>query len=229
MPNAIAYIDGFNCYYGVKKTPYKWLDFGSLLAGMFPSYHFVAIKYFTAAVSARPSDPGQPIRQQTYWRALRTIPQLSIVKGSFIKKPRSWPIWRPDRYRLRAAICQWLCPVMTYSDDGVLLVRVQDTEEKGSDVNLAAHLVNDAHLNLFDEAIVFSGDSDLCEAVVIVTKTVRKAVTVVNPNPQAGPSRQLLKVASRYRHLHESELKGNQFPDSFPDVHGTITKPAGWS
>jgi uncharacterized LabA/DUF88 family protein len=37
------------------------------------------------------------------------------------------------------------------------------TEEKGSDVNLAVHLLNDAWLDHYDCAVVVSNDSDLAE------------------------------------------------------------------
>ena len=33
-------------------------------------------------------------------------------------------------------------------------------EEKGSDVNLAAYLLNDAWMNLFEAAVVVSNDTD---------------------------------------------------------------------
>ena len=34
------------------------------------------------------------------------------------------------------------------------------TEEKGSDVNIAAHMVNDGHKGLYEVAILVSNDSD---------------------------------------------------------------------
>jgi uncharacterized LabA/DUF88 family protein len=123
-------------------------------------------------------------------------------------------------------LIQALCPDIKFSENGVLLARVLKTEEKGSDVNLAAHLINDAHLNLFDEAIVVSGDSDLCEAVRIVTSQIGKPVTVANP--QTRSSRELIAVATNYRHLHESELKRNLFPNTLIDANGTFTKPSSW-
>ncbi len=41
------------------------------------------------------------------------------------------------------------------------MVQVAKVEEKGSDVNLASHLVRDALLNHFDEALVLSNDTDM--------------------------------------------------------------------
>jgi uncharacterized LabA/DUF88 family protein len=42
-------------------------------------------------------------------------------------------------------------------------VEILDTEEKGSDVNLAVHIINDAWSNHFDVALVLSQDTDLIE------------------------------------------------------------------
>ena len=42
-------------------------------------------------------------------------------------------------------------------------VEVIKTEEKGSDVNLAVHLLNDAWLDRYECAVVVSNDSDLAE------------------------------------------------------------------
>ncbi len=80
-----VYVDGFNLYYGcLKNTPYRWLDIAELCRLMLPKDHINQIKYFTALVSARPTDPDQPVRQQTYLRALRTIPNFTLVYGSFL-------------------------------------------------------------------------------------------------------------------------------------------------
>jgi|PersoiStandDraft_1058852.scaffolds.fasta_scaffold141252_2 uncharacterized LabA/DUF88 family protein len=63
------------------------------------------------------------------------------------------------------------------------MVRVLRSEEKGTDVNLAAHLVHDAHRNRFEAAAVISNDSDLKEAVRIVRREVGKVVGVFTPEP----------------------------------------------
>jgi hypothetical protein len=82
------YVDGFNFYYGaVKGTSYKWLDFAALCAKLFPRNQINRIRYFTALVDARPDDLQQPVRQQTYLRALETIPNLSVHYGQFRTRP----------------------------------------------------------------------------------------------------------------------------------------------
>jgi hypothetical protein len=80
-----VYVDGFNLYYrALRKTPYKWLNLRKLCELPRPQNEIVEIKYFTARVKARPSDPSQPQRQQMYLRALRTLPGLSIHLGHFL-------------------------------------------------------------------------------------------------------------------------------------------------
>jgi hypothetical protein len=88
-----VYVDGFNLYYGaVKGTPYKWLDISKLSQLLLPDHQITRIKYFTAKISARPQDPSQPTRQQTFLRALRTIDNLEIIYGSFLTRPRFMPL-----------------------------------------------------------------------------------------------------------------------------------------
>jgi hypothetical protein len=49
--------------------------------------------------------------------------------------------------------------------DGTTSVLVIKTEEKGSDVNIATHMVHDGHLERYQAAVVLSNDSDLVEPV----------------------------------------------------------------
>ena len=77
------YIDGFNLYYGcIKDTPYHWLNLAQMCHLLLPKDTIQRIKYFTAEVKARPNDPDKPLRQKIYWRALSSIPNLEIIKGS---------------------------------------------------------------------------------------------------------------------------------------------------
>ncbi|MEP2463074.1 MAG: NYN domain-containing protein [Henriciella sp.] len=83
------------------------------------------------------------------------------------------------------------------------VVCVTLTEEKGSDVNLGVHLVNDAHLDRFDVALVVSQDSDLLEPMRIV-KAMGKQVDIIwlQPRPKAksagwrGPSKYFESASS---------------------------------
>ena len=79
-----VYVDGFNFYYGaVKGTPYKWLDFNKLFGFLLPKNNITKIKYFSAKIIPRPQDLDQLQRQETYLRALRTLPNVENGPGLF--------------------------------------------------------------------------------------------------------------------------------------------------
>lgn len=156
-----VYIDGFNLYYGcLKRTPYKWLDLGRLCSRLLPSDEIRHISYYTARVSARPHNPSAPVDQQTYHRALRTIPNVSITLGHF----------------LTHSVPMTLTGVVPPKR-----VWVDKTEEKGSDVNLGVHLVRDAFRKEFEVAVLITNDSDLAEPVRIV-RDLGYPVGVLNPH-----------------------------------------------
>jgi uncharacterized LabA/DUF88 family protein len=204
-----VYVDGFNLYFGaLQRTPYRWLNLQRLCDLMLAAHNRVErIKYFTAHVTQRPQDPLQPARQQAYLRALKTLPNLDVILGHFltheVKMPLAGtPVGQPLKY-----------------------VRVLRTEEKGSDVNLATHLVHDAHLDRFDLAVIISNDSDLLEAVKIV-KSLGKRVGVLNPH--LNPSRVLLREATFIKPIRQGPLSACQFPSQLVDAIGTFHKPTHW-
>lgn len=205
----IVYVDGFNLYYGaVKGTPYKWLDILALCKFLLPKNQIIQIKYFTALVTARPKDPDQPNRQQLYLRALRTIPNLEIIYGHFLEHEIMMPVANP-------------------APGAPKHVRVIKTEEKGSDVNIAAHLINDGHKQRYEAAILVSNDSDLVEPVKIVRNELKFPVGVLNPIPDK-PSHELQKFATFVKPIRKGVLAASQFPDVLKDAVGTFYKPSTW-
>jgi len=98
-------------------------------------------------------------------------------------------------------------------------------EEKGSDVNLAAHLLNDAWKDLFEVAAVVFNDTDLVAPIRMVTMERKKVVHVVCPGRwQAAPK--LIAVASHARHIRRPMLQAAQFPDPIPGT--TLSKSRSW-
>jgi uncharacterized LabA/DUF88 family protein len=100
-------------------------------------------------------------------------------------------------------------------------------EEKGSDVKLATHLLKDAFLSDFEQAIVISNDSDLASAIRVARVDAKRPVHVVSP--ATSIVRELRKAATSAQLLDKSLIPQCQFPDqiTFPD--GTmLTKPIGW-
>jgi hypothetical protein len=202
------YVDGFNLYYGaVKGTSHKWLDLAALVTKLFPRNEINRIRYFTAIVDARPPDLQQPVRQQTYLRALRTLPSLSVHLGTFRTRPVRMTLVRPPRFGPKTA-------------------EVWKTEEKGSDVNLASYLLLDAFRKDCDIAIVFSNDADLKEPIAIAKNELGITLGVVNPHPPARRSRDLKPTF--FRQLREGPVGGSQFPAVMTDPRGQFHKPAAW-
>lgn len=201
-----VYIDGFNLYYGsLKNTPFKWLDLLKMSQLLFPNDQINNVKYFTARVSARRHDLDQPIRQQTYFRALQTLPGVEIIEGRFLTKPTRMPlaIANPPQF-----------------------VQVVKTEEKGSDVNLAVHLLHDAYRGDFEVAAMVTNDSDLLEPMRIVQTELNLPVGLVNP--QTHPSFHLRSQATFMKTLRPGVLRASQLPSSLTDTNGTFHKPTGW-
>ena len=104
-------------------------------------------------------------------------------------------------------------------------VEVIRTEEKGSDVNLAVHLLNDSWLDAYDCAAVVSNDSDLAEAMRLVRHHHGKPIGLITPGT-GRPSRQLLIHADFSRHIRPHALRRSQLPDPIPGT--TIRKPPRW-
>ena len=111
------------------------------------------------------------------------------------------------------------------------MVQVLRSEEKGSDVNLAVHLVNDAHqadpASTFEVALVISTDADLAGAIQIVTHEIGKPVHVCRPR-SSSRTRLLDRVATSVFNLPTSVLRASVFPPTLTDARGTFHKPAGW-
>ena len=82
--NTIVYIDGFNLYYSLKNTPYKWLNIQKLIESVLdPQWHkIIKIKYFTA----RSPFSESAHRQEFYLKAIRTLKDVEIVFGKFKKR-----------------------------------------------------------------------------------------------------------------------------------------------
>jgi len=159
---ANIYVDGFNLYYGaLKRTPYKWLDLGKLAQIMLPTDTIQEIHYFTARVSSRPYNPTSAHDQGLYIRALKTVPNLQIKYGHFLT--------------------HWV-PMYLTGITPAQKVWVDETEEKGSDVNLASHLLRDAYGKRFELAVLITNDSDLAEPVRIVVQEIGLPIGILNPH-----------------------------------------------
>jgi uncharacterized LabA/DUF88 family protein len=207
---ASLYVDGYNLYYGaLRKTPYKWLNLRKLSQLLLPEYNIGKINYFTARVKARPEDMGAPVRQQAYLSALESIAPVEIHFGQFFQSV------------VRMALANPLAVPKT--------VEVIKTEEKGSDVNLASHLLLDAFNDTSDIYVVVSNDSDLMEPLRIAREDLGRKTGLVNPHKQQ--SRSLLKCKPTIvRRIRAGALSASQFNDRILLPSGRVVmKPTDWA
>ena len=212
VERTIVYVDGFNLYYGsLRKTPYKWLDLATLFAKLLdPQQHIIEIKYFTARVSSRDGSPQAPQRQKAYLLAIeKYIPNIYMYYGHYLSHP------------VMAKVCDPLPNQPPY-------LRVIKTEEKGSDVNIALHILNDAWLDKYDCAVLVSNDSDLAEALRFAKEDHKKKIGLVVPGDEKyrKASRELSKYATFTHRISKTLLSESQLPNPIPGTN--IYKPATW-
>ena len=206
-PRVYAYIDGFNLFYGALKHPerkkYRWLNVEKLIKSIYtPSqkYGIKKIKFYTARIVPHSTTDDAPKNQQLYFNALKTIDNIEIILGNFISKPTKFPKH----------------PISTHPE----IVEVLKTEEKGSDVNLASHLVLDAALNNFDLAIVVTNDTDLYEPLRIAKEEFNKKIVLICPHNKIAATFKKLDILKFV--IETKHLKISQFDD-------TAQKPKTWS
>lgn len=218
--DTIVYVDGFNLYYGsLQGRPHtRWLDLMTLSQRLLPANNIVGIAYFTAFVRPRPGNPDQLKRQKLYVAALRTLPNLSVYKGVYLPKTKRRPLVTPQS----GQTADWPTTALFH-----------DSEEKGSDVNLATRLLVDGYNGRYQAAAIISNDGDLKMPVQVVRQELGLHVTIVNPHPAARRSMALspnpLPANASYIHLRQSDVLASQFPPTLTTASGaTITKPGTW-
>jgi len=213
------YVDGFNFYYGVfrRSNPEavpadKWLDWRSLATTQIELSGTVhKIHYFTAKIERMDDDPGQGLRQETYFRVLRRIPGDQLHYGLFKRRTVYGELVYPR-------------PTSLGLDKG-RVVLVNRYEEKGSDVNLATQLVEDSFAGGVEHAIVVSNDTDLISPIASARKRIR--VSVVSPHGRLAP--ELAEVANASWILDTSILKRCRLPVPARDDAGEwVVPPDSW-
>ena len=166
----IAYIDGFNLYFGMKEAGFdncRWLNVKKLVESLLqPNQELVAVKYFTSRVS---NNPDKQKRQSTYIDALESL-NIKIYYGNYqdgaTECKRCGNIWRTAK-------------------------------EKMTDVNIATKIIVDAYKDEYDMAMLISGDSDLTPPIREVHKEFNnKRVFVAFPPKRHNSSMGLVAKGS---------------------------------
>lgn len=205
-PRVYVYIDGFNLFYGALKhnsrKKYRWLNVEKLIKNIYTptqKYGIDKINFYTARIVPHLEADTAPKNQQLYFNALKTIPNLEIVLGNFISKPTKAPKY----------------PVTTPPE----IIEYLKTEEKGSDVNLASHLVLDSALNKFDIAVIVTNDTDLYEPLRIAKEIFNKKLVLICPHKKIAFSFKKLNILNFI--IETKHLKKSLFDD-------TKNKPQEW-
>jgi len=203
MERVIAYIDGFNLYFGICDkgwVTYKWLDVKLLVQNLLkPDQTLSEVKYFTSRVR---NNPNKERRQLTYLEALEVHTDTKIFYG---------------KYQNNLITCR-RCGNVHNSPN-----------EKMTDVNIAVEMLMDARDEKFDAALLISGDSDLIPPVTAVNKRfVDKRVVVGFP-----PNRHNISVASIAKGhfvIGRKKLKDSQLPAEIRKSDGfVLRKPVEWT
>lgn len=200
-----VYVDGFNLYYGLKSKGwrrYYWLDLRRMAEKLLrPDQELALVRYFTARISPVPQDPGKAVRQNTFLEALSTLQDLHIHYGKYM----------PKSYTCLNCGNTW-----------------QTYEEKMTDVNIAVELLGDVHNDVFDTAIILSGDSDLTGPVTAVrSRYANKQVIVAFPPDRV--SKQLCQVATASFVIGRKKLRDSQLPERVIRSDGhVLARPPSW-
>jgi len=236
-----AYIDGFNLYYGGRSlcgrgtAGWRWLDVRTLLVSQLrPGATLERVVYCTAVIDAATNASGYH-DQDIYLRALQAAKSVDLIEyGTYVARVKQAPLavrastqnGRPDLVHP-----QW--PIVVQDADGnpvndaVFMVSYAHREEKGSDVNVACHLLVDVLSGAVDAAIVVSNDSDL--KFPIRYARTRVPVGVINPsdNYTAGALRG--KPDDGVGSHWWGTLTADQFRSAqLPERVGALSRPVGW-
>jgi uncharacterized LabA/DUF88 family protein len=198
----IAYIDGFNLYFGLRSAGWKryyWLNLQTLARNLLKAdQELVFTKYFTSRVSY-PTEKER--RQSTFIEALETLSDFRIYYGHYQANPQ------------RCSKC----------NNKVII-----PNEKMTDVNIAVEMLSDAYQDLFDVALLISADSDLTAPILAIKNLFPQKRVIVGFPPQRY-SAQLQKLAHGFIQIGRANLAKSVFPDEVQKADGfVLQRPTEW-
>lgn len=189
-----AFIDGFNLYHAVHdigREELKWLDLKKVV-GCFtdPNVHEIVDVFYFSAYAKWLPEPYQ--RHVAYVRALKAM-GVTPVLGNFKTRHRN----------CRKCGNSWV-----------------GHEEKESDVNIAVWMIRYAFEDIYDQAFLISGDSDLVAPLSFIReKFPEKKIKLICP-PGRRHSKELGKLATNRAKIKEVHLEQSRLPDVIHDAMG---------
>ncbi len=239
-----VYVDGFNLYYGARDrcgrgtAGWRWLDVRRLATYALPlawrdsGAAVGRVVYCTARVSGV-DDPSTPRDHNVYLRALRAAGSVDHIEfGSFVRRTKAAPLAiRSGHGKPELVKPRWPVVIHDHSgrelSDARFLVSFLDREEKGSDVNLATHVLLDIASETVDAVVVISNDSDL----ELPLRRARERVPVGLINPGSRPVAGKLKdspAAGVGGHWWGQLTQTSYLASQMPEQIGRLVKPNGW-
>jgi len=202
MKRVIAYVDGFNLYFGLKEKGWRqfyWLNIQLLVQNLLkPDQQLIITKYFTARVIG---SPDKEKRQSTFIEALETVPDFEIFYGKYQLNPR-------------------YCRNCGFQD--------MVPNEKMTDVNIAVEMLSDAFKDNFDVALLVSADSDLTKLIRSIKQMFPHKYIVVAFPPKRY-STELTNIADARLHINRAMLARSVFQDKIKKADGFILQcPSTW-
>lgn len=214
VQRVIAYIDGFNLYFGLRDARFKryyWLNLQRLATNLLrPDQSLDETKYFTARISGgRRGDPAAVAtrweqdrrRQMLFIEALGTLPDMRIIEGHFLSKS------------IRCYNCG---------------ISWRTHEEKMTDVRIATEMLTDAFADRFDCALLISADSDLVPPINAI-RSLFPHKRVIVAFPPRRESQQLKQVVNGWVVIGEDKLRQSLLPNQVLKADGfLLERPAEW-
>jgi len=198
----IAYIDGFNLYFGLKTRgwrQYYWLNIQLLVQNLLkPNQRLLLTKYFTSRVAA---PPDKQKRQSTFIEAIETLKDFQIFYGKYQLNPRH-------------------CPHCDF--------QYEVPNEKMTYVNIAVEIINDAYQDKFDVALLISGDSDLVPPVKAV-RSLFPQKKVVIAFPPGRYAKDLAVSANTSFTIGRAKIAKSILPEEIMKKDGyLLRRPPSW-
>jgi hypothetical protein len=237
-------IDAYNLYYAGRKLcgrgvpGWRWLDIRALAtalvgeqAAIWQDAMVERIVYCTARIDAA-TNPSGASDQDVYLKALAATGSVDHIEyGNYIAKVVKRPL-ATENLRHKPVIVQPAWPIMVQRagsavPDATFMASVAMWEEKGSDVNVASHLLVDVLDGVIDAAVVISNDSDLRWPV----QEARRRVPVGVVNPGSGytaGSLSALPTVGVGRHWWRTLRAPDFLAHQMPARAGRHQRPDGW-
>lgn len=240
-----VYVDGYNLYYGARglcgrgTAGWRWLDVRAVantIIALQKSWAGAVVDrlvYCTARVDARINASAHS-DQDVYLKALVGSGSVDWIEyGNYVARAKTALLAESDPQTARPNVVTARWPVMVRDRSGAsvpdasFMVKYLHMEEKGSDVNVAAHLLLDVLTGTIDAAMVISNDSDLAFPIA----EARKRVPVATVNPQRGVTAGALRGAKTDGvggHWWWKVTPQTYRSCQLPDPCGPQRRPTGW-